>query len=290
VGGRGHAQDAADALDWPHQGGDREQRDGPRDGYVHHVAEICRLRAAARSDHRRRRPESVLSRQAANLEPGRLHGLAQRGTARDQMEGLQDQLQTPAALPRPGAAARFCPHHPPHGGPERTRAREPALRALVGDAARAPSRSGVRGKQKEGRAHPDGIAARFRAEAVRAGLGSRRGSTQNVDEILSDSVVDSRRAPSGGEMRPSTALSNRDSMIWIPGGSFLMGSNDFYREERPVRRETVRGFWIDPYPVTNAAFRRFVSATGYVTACERAPDPAMYPDADPSLLVPGSSV
>ena len=79
-------------------------------------------------------------------------------------------------------------------------------------------------------------------------------------------------------------------MIWIPGGSFLMGSNEFYREERPARRETVKGFWADPYPVTNAEFRKFVGATGYVTTCERPPDPAMYPDADPSLLVPGSSV
>jgi formylglycine-generating enzyme len=79
-------------------------------------------------------------------------------------------------------------------------------------------------------------------------------------------------------------------MIWIPGGSFLMGSNAFYREERPARRESVQGFWIDRYPVTNAAFRAFVEATGYVTACERPPDPALYPDAHPSLLVPGSLV
>jgi sulfatase modifying factor 1 len=69
-----------------------------------------------------------------------------------------------------------------------------------------------------------------------------------------------------------------------------MGSNKFYREERPARRETVDGFWIDPQPVTNAEFREFVRATGYVTTAERAPDPAMYPDADPLLLVPGSSV
>ena len=79
-------------------------------------------------------------------------------------------------------------------------------------------------------------------------------------------------------------------MIWIPGGTFLMGSNAFYREERPVRRESVHGFWMDSRPVTNVEFGRFVSATGYVTTCERPPDPAMYPDADPSLLVPGSSV
>jgi formylglycine-generating enzyme required for sulfatase activity len=79
-------------------------------------------------------------------------------------------------------------------------------------------------------------------------------------------------------------------MIWIPGRTFLMGSNAFYREERPVRPETVQGFWIDRYPVTNADFRRFVDATGYVTFCERPPDRSMYPDADPALLVPGSAV
>ena len=33
-----------------------------------------------------------------------------------------------------------------------------------------------------------------------------------------------------------------------------------------------------------------LDATGYVTAAERVPDPALYPDADPALLVPGSSV
>ncbi len=79
-------------------------------------------------------------------------------------------------------------------------------------------------------------------------------------------------------------------MVWIPAGSFLMGSNHFYREERPARREAVGGFWIDRYPVTNAEFGEFVAATGYVTFCERPPDPAAYPDADPALLVPGSLV
>ena len=82
----------------------------------------------------------------------------------------------------------------------------------------------------------------------------------------------------------------RESMIWIPGGNFLMGSNSFYREERPVRPAHVDGFWLDIYPVTNAEFRKFVDATGYVTYSERPPNPAMYPDADPEMLVPGSLV
>lgn len=80
------------------------------------------------------------------------------------------------------------------------------------------------------------------------------------------------------------------SMTWIPGGSFLMGSADFYPEERPVHRVTVDGFWMDTDPVTVDDFRRFAKATGYVTVAQRPPDPADYPDADPALLVPGSLV
>ncbi len=47
---------------------------------------------------------------------------------------------------------------------------------------------------------------------------------------------------------------------------------------------------MDEHPVTAAAFRRFVRATGYVTVAERPLDPAGYRAADPALLVPGSAV
>jgi formylglycine-generating enzyme len=79
-------------------------------------------------------------------------------------------------------------------------------------------------------------------------------------------------------------------MAWVPGGSFRMGSADFYPEERPVRDVALDGFWIDEHPVTVADFRRFVKATGHVTAAQTAPEAADYPGADPALLVPGSLV
>jgi formylglycine-generating enzyme required for sulfatase activity len=79
-------------------------------------------------------------------------------------------------------------------------------------------------------------------------------------------------------------------MVRVPGGTFAMGSDAFYPEERPVHLVEVDGFWIDEHPVTVAQFRRFVKATGYVSVAERAPDPAEYPDADTELLVPGSLV
>src|SRR5215472_5387829 len=69
----------------------------------------------------------------------------------------------------------------------------------------------------------------------------------------------------------------RAGMAWVPGGGFLMGSRDFYPEERPVRRVEVDGFWMDDHPVTVAEYRRFTAATGYVTVAERPLDPADYP-------------
>lgn len=79
-------------------------------------------------------------------------------------------------------------------------------------------------------------------------------------------------------------------MVWVPGGTFLMGSDAFYPEEKPVHPVTLDGFWIDAHFVSNAGFARFVDATGYVTVAERTPDPGAYPDVDPALLVPGSLV
>src|SRR5438045_690862 len=91
-------------------------------------------------------------------------------------------------------------------------------------------------------------------------------------------------------MSPSGPAPSK-GMRWIPGGTFLMGSNlPQYPEEGPPHAVTVDGFWIDQHQVTIDDYRRFVRATGYKTVAERPLDPAYYPNADPSLLVPGSMV
>ena len=79
-------------------------------------------------------------------------------------------------------------------------------------------------------------------------------------------------------------------MLWIPGGTFRMGSNDHYAEEAPVHRVTVDGFWIDPTPVTNRQFKAFVNATGYVTTAQIVPNPKDYPGALPNMIYAGSLV
>ena len=77
-------------------------------------------------------------------------------------------------------------------------------------------------------------------------------------------------------------------MVWVPGGDFLMGSEDFYPEERPVREVRVDSFWMDTHPVTVAEFRRFVRATGHVTMAETTPDRGGVPRCAP--LRPGAGV
>ena len=79
-------------------------------------------------------------------------------------------------------------------------------------------------------------------------------------------------------------------MVWVPGGTFVMGSDKHYREERPAHRVTVDGFWMDRYLVTNERFARFVAETGYVTFAETPPTAEDYPDAIPEMLFAGSLV
>jgi len=113
-----------------------------------------------------------------------------------------------------------------------------------------------------------------------------------MNEVRAMSDLTILRAPSSAEAidAPDKAEPPRPGMVWIPGGTFRMGSDRHYPEEAPVHRVTVDGFWIDRTPVTNRDFRKFVTATGYVTYAQIAPDPRDYPGALPDMLRAGSLV
>lgn len=85
-----------------------------------------------------------------------------------------------------------------------------------------------------------------------------------------------------------------DGRVEIEGGTFMMGEDDVYAEEAPVRETTVDGFWIDRHEVTNRQYAQFVDATGYVTVAEKPVDPAAFgvpkEQIPPDLLEPGSAV
>ncbi len=82
----------------------------------------------------------------------------------------------------------------------------------------------------------------------------------------------------------------KDGMVFVPGGTFAMGSDRFYPEESPVRKVRVDAFWIDETPVTNRQFAAFVEATGYRTVAEIAPDPRDYPGMTTDMARAGSLV
>lgn len=83
-------------------------------------------------------------------------------------------------------------------------------------------------------------------------------------------------------------LLNTAGMVYLQGGTFLMGSDAHYPEEAPVHRVHVSPFWIDETLVTNRQFDRFVQQTGYVTVAELTPNPSDYPGAPLHMLQPGS--
>jgi formylglycine-generating enzyme required for sulfatase activity len=79
-------------------------------------------------------------------------------------------------------------------------------------------------------------------------------------------------------------------MVWIPAGTYRVGSDRHYKEEAPSHDATLPGFFIEIFAVTNAEFAAFAAATGYVTVAERPLNPASYPGVDPALLRPGALV
>jgi formylglycine-generating enzyme required for sulfatase activity len=80
-----------------------------------------------------------------------------------------------------------------------------------------------------------------------------------------------------------------EGMVWIPGGEFWMGAEEF-PDAQPWHRVSVDGFWMDKTEVTNGQFAKFVKATKYVTLAERAPRAEDFPGAPPENLVAGSVV
>jgi formylglycine-generating enzyme required for sulfatase activity len=77
-----------------------------------------------------------------------------------------------------------------------------------------------------------------------------------------------------GTNNESAKVSTHDDMVFISGGSFVMGGDSLWgrADEFPKHEVKVSSFYMDQHEVTNAQFRAFVDATGYVTTAERKPD------------------
>lgn len=69
-------------------------------------------------------------------------------------------------------------------------------------------------------------------------------------------------APRKQENDKSALLTNPPEMVFVEGGSFLMGSEDGEPEEQPVHKVIVGSFHIAKYEVTVAQYREFCKETG----------------------------
>ena len=85
-------------------------------------------------------------------------------------------------------------------------------------------------------------------------------------------------------------LSEANQIVDVKGGAFKFGDNRYYPDEGPVKTVRIGDFNIDKTEVTNAQFRAFVEATGYVTAAEKGLSKEDYPNIPPAFRAPGSMV
>lgn len=77
---------------------------------------------------------------------------------------------------------------------------------------------------------------------------------------------------------PNWQKQSEAGMVKIPGGTFQIGNNQSYPEERALYKSErkVADFWIDATEVTNAQFQSFIDATGYVTEAEQQGEAAVF--------------
>jgi len=68
-----------------------------------------------------------------------------------------------------------------------------------------------------------------------------------------------------GTMRPHAP----EGMVYIPAGTFMMGSEDGDENEKPVHEVYLDAFYMDVFEVTVAQFKEFVLAAGHATDAEK---------------------
>ena len=87
-----------------------------------------------------------------------------------------------------------------------------------------------------------------------------------------------------------SVLACSTGMTEIKGGTFTIGANNEFPEEKPAQSVTVKDFCIDTHEVTNQQFAEFVEDTGYITIAERPLSVAQFPELTEEDRSPGSVV
>ncbi len=139
------------------------------------------------------------------------------------------------------------------------------------------------------------------AIAAMASCGQQATTKTDADDTVASyaCLAVPQRFGSGDSVQHAGVVT-KDGMVLVPGGSFLMGGDNEQAapDELPKHKVVVDSFWMDATEVTNAQFRQFVEATGYITTAEKKPDweelkqglPPGTPKPHDSLLVAASLV
>lgn len=132
-------------------------------------------------------------------------------------------------------------------------------------------------------------------------------SESNTASAAKDSMIScEQNLPSRLAVKNNDSLiisgetTSTEGMVWVKGGEYMMGTADGEGrpDEYPQHKVRLDGFWIDITEVTNAQFKKFIAATGYITTAEQKPDweelkkqlPPGTPKPDESMLVASSLV
>ena len=141
--------------------------------------------------------------------------------------------------------------------------------------------------------------------AVALLMAACKGKEGNSKDSGKDSAHSCMKVPSRFAGTDSTGIAfsgdtSSAGMVLIPGGVFDMGGDNDQadEDEYPKHKVQVSAFYMDITEVTNAQFKKFVDATGYITTAERKPDweeikktvPPGTPKPPDSLLVAASLV
>ncbi len=97
---------------------------------------------------------------------------------------------------------------------------------------------------------------------------------ENADTLMCCTQVPKWFAAKDSAQLITETEQGEEGMLLIPGGYFMMGAdnNQAAQDEYPRHRVWIDSFFLDATEVTNAQFKKFVNATGYITTAERKPD------------------
>ncbi|RIH64077.1 formylglycine-generating enzyme family protein [Mariniphaga sediminis] len=114
---------------------------------------------------------------------------------------------------------------------------------------------------------------------------STGGEQQNATRVQTETAPKKNKEIVTGEKKVSES-----EMIFLEGGTFMMGSEDGLPNERPVHEKKVDPFYMDKSPVTAAQFREFIEATGHKTEAEKFGDSGVFNlDKQAWELLPGAT-